>query len=191
MNILIISSSIRESASTRRVAMHLRDELAQNESLHADFADLTAYEYPLWKETFHREINPPAECTLLHNMLEASDAMIFVTPEYNGGYSLALKNMIDYFGLKVFEKKAVGVAAVSTGSLGGIRAALQLQQLILAIYAIPVAQMLLVPLVQQRFDSSGKLLDEAFSKNVEKFLTDFLWLAEALYEKKKISMVQK
>jgi len=130
------------------------------------------------------------ECVTLHDKLSAADAMIFVTPEYNGSYSLALKNMVDYFGLKVFEKKAIGVAAVSTGALGGIRAAVQLQQLILAIYAIPVPQMLLVPSVLTRFDEFGKLIDDLFAKNVDRFVNDFLWFAEALHEKKKISLLQ-
>lgn len=190
MNILVLSSSIRENASTKRVALHLADQLKKFNEVNPEFLDLTDYEYPLWKEVFHREVNPPAECAVLHDKLDGADAMIFVTPEYNGSYSLALKNMVDYFGLKVFEKKAIGVAAISTGALGGIRAALQLQQLILALYALPAPQMLLVPFVQNRFDENGKSLDEAFVKNVDHFLNDFLWLAEALYEKKKISMLQ-
>ncbi|HYV93309.1 MAG TPA: NAD(P)H-dependent oxidoreductase [Chitinophagales bacterium] len=190
MNILIISSSIRENASTRRVAIHLFNHLAQVPILQSEFVDLTDYEYPIWKEVFHREISPPVECVTLHDKLSAADAMIFVTPEYNGSYSLALKNMVDYFGLKVFERKAIGVASVSTGALGGIRAAVQLQQLILAIYAIPVPQMLLVPSVQTRFDEFGKLLDDSFAKNVDRFVNDFLWFAEALHEKKKITVLQ-
>jgi len=189
MNILIISSSIRENASTRRVAIHLFNRLSQIPSVQAEFIDLTDYEYPIWKEVFHREVSPPVECVTLHDKLSNGDAMIFVTPEYNGSYSLALKNMVDYFGLKVFEKKAIGVASVSTGGLGGIRAAQQLQQLILAIYAIPVPQMLLVPSVQTRFDEFGKLLDDSFAKNVDRFVNEFLWFAEALYEKKKSSVL--
>jgi hypothetical protein len=49
----------------------------------------------------------------LHDKLAASDAMV-LTP--NATLFLALKNMVDYFGLKVFEK-AIGVAAVPPGHL--------------------------------------------------------------------------
>ena len=184
MNIAIISSSIREGASTRRVALHLAEKLKLYGAVKPELIDLTDYEYPIWKEVFHREANPPHECMVLHDKLEAADAMIFVTPEYNGSYSLALKNMVDYYGLKVFEKKAIGVAAATIGSLGGIRAGIQLQQLILAIYALPVPQMLLVPNVQDRFNEQGNLLDADFGKNVSIFLDDFLWLADALHGKK-------
>jgi NAD(P)H-dependent FMN reductase len=185
MNILVISGSIRENASTKRVAQHLVNQLSVHNDLQPELIDLTVYEYPIWKEVFHREENPPIECKMLHDKLEACDAMIFVTPEYNGSYSLALKNMIDYYGLKVFERKVIGVSAVSIGSLGGIRSALQLQQLILAIYAIPVPQMLLIPNVQNKFDESGILLDDSFIKPVDRFLADFLWYAEAVFSKRK------
>jgi NAD(P)H-dependent FMN reductase len=184
MNVLVISGSIRENASTKRVAQHLVNRLSEQPNLQPELIDLTLYEYPIWKEVFHLEVNPPEECRSLHAKLEASDAMIFVTPEYNGSYSLALKNMIDYYGLKVFDKKVIGVSAVSSGSLGGIRSGLQLQQLILAIYAIPVPQMLLIPNVQSKFDDTGKLLDTSFVKFVDKFISDFIWYADAVFTKR-------
>ncbi len=185
MNVLVISGSIRENASTLKVARHLTAALSSNEAIQAELIDLTVYEYPIWKEVFHLDENPPEECRILHDKLFACDAMIFITPEYNGSYSLALKNMIDYYGLKVFEKKAIGISAVSVGALGGIRAALQLQQLVLAIYASPVPQMLLIPQVQTRFAEAGELLDASFANNIDRFLQDFIWYAEALFGKRK------
>lgn len=185
MNIAIISGSIRENASTRRVGTHLLSRLNGLESVRPSLIDLTEYEYPLWKEVFHREVSPPPACVELHDKLQAADAMIFVTPEYNGSYSLALKNMIDYFGIKVFERKVIGVSAVSTGALGGIRSALQLQQLVLAIYAIPVPQMLLIPNIQHGFDEDGNLTNESLERSISLFIKDFLWYAEAIYEKRK------
>jgi NAD(P)H-dependent FMN reductase len=190
MNILVISGSIRENASTRRVAQHIVNRLGTNSNLQPELVDLTLYEYPIWKEVFHLEVNPPVECKILHDKLEACDAMIFVTPEYNGSYSLALKNMIDYYGLQVFEKKVIGVSAVSTGTLGGIRSGLQLQQLILAIYAIPVPQMLLIPTVQKMFDDNGNLLDDSFTKHVDRFISDFTWYAEAIFTKRNTAQPQ-
>lgn len=189
MNIIIISGSIRENASTRKVSLNLQRHLQQQHDVVAEVIDLKNYDYPIWKEVFSKEVNPPEMCVRLHDKLKAADAMIFVTPEYNGSYSLALKNMIDYFGLRVFEKKTIGVTAVSTGGMGGIRSALQLQQLILAIYAIPVPQMLLVPNIHERFDHDGALLDATFEKNVSLFAKEFLWLAEAVYEKKRTAVV--
>lgn len=188
MNIIIISGSIRENASTKKVALNLLRHLQQHHEVTAEVVDLAEYDYPIWKEVFTKETDPPLMCIHLHEKLQHANAMIFVTPEYNGSYSLALKNMIDYFGLKVFGKKVIGVTAVSTGGMGGIRAGLQLQQLILAIYALPVPQMLLVPNIHQRFDKDGVLLDASFEKNVSLFASEFIWLAGAIFEKTKTTV---
>lgn len=185
MNIIIVSGSIRENASTKKVALNLYRHFQQHHSVVTEVVDLKDYDYPIWKQVYEKEENPPVKCAELYDKLQNADAMVFVTPEYNGSYSLALKNMIDYFGLKVFEKKTIGVTAVSTGGMGGIRAGLQLQQLILAIYGIPVPQMLLVPDIHHRFDNDGVLLDASFEKNVSIFTNEFIWLAEAVYEKHK------
>jgi hypothetical protein len=49
--------------------------------------------------------------------------------------------------------------------------------------------MLLVPSVQTKFDEEGNLLDPAFEKNMANFTKEFLWLAEAVHEKKKNEVV--
>ncbi len=188
MNIIIISGSIRENASTIKVSRNLQRHLHHYHNVVAEVIDLKEYDYPIWREVFEKEVNPPLMCVRLQDKLQEAEAFIFVTPEYNGSYSLALKNMVDYFGLTVFEKKVIGVTAVSTGGMGGIRAGLQLQQLILAIFAIPVPQMLLVPNIHQHFDEDGVLLDASFEKNVSLFTREFLWLSEAVYEKRRAAI---
>ncbi len=116
--------------------------------------------------------------------------MLFVTPEYNGSYSPALKNAVDSFNKTEFARKAIGIVTVTTGAMGGVRAGLALQHLILALFAYPVPQMLLVPAVQNKFDDEGNLLDAAFEKNIASFVKEFLWLAEAVYEKRNSEMVK-
>ncbi|HAR20229.1 MAG TPA: NADPH-dependent oxidoreductase, partial [Cytophagales bacterium] len=44
----------------------------------------------------------------------------------------------------------------------------------------PSPQMLLVSSVQNKFDEQGHLLDENYTKNIDTFLDEFLWLAKAL-----------
>jgi hypothetical protein len=61
----------------------------------------------------------------------------------------------------------------------------------LALFAYPTPQMLLVPSVQTKFDDEGNLIDAAFEKNIANFMKDFLWLAEAVHEKKKNELVTK
>ncbi|MEO6758849.1 MAG: NAD(P)H-dependent oxidoreductase [Saprospiraceae bacterium] len=184
MHIAIISSSTRVRRRSHRVALGLA-RFVELPGLHtAEVLDLAAYQFPMLEEVLHRHPNAPAGLLEFSEKIRQADAFIFVSPEYNGSYTAALKNAVDYLEEGVFQRKAVGVVSVTSGSLGGIRAALSMQQLVLGLYAFPIPQMLPVGHVTQRFDESGQLLDAAFEKNVQDFLHQFLWLAEAVTEKR-------
>lgn len=184
MHITIISSSTRLNRASHRVAMGLA-QFINGQGIHsAEVLDLAEYRFPILEEVLHRHPSPPDGLADFAQKIRYSDAHIFVSPEYNGSYTSALKNAVDYLKEGEFAKKAIGVVSVTTGALGGIRAALAMQQLVLGIGAYPIPQMLTVGSVLQRFDESGRLLDPVFEKNIEVFLKNFLWLGEAVAEKK-------
>jgi NAD(P)H-dependent FMN reductase len=112
-----------------------------------------------------------------------------VSPEYNGSYTAALKNAVDYLKEGEFQRKAVGVVSVTTGMMGGMRAALAMQQLVLGIGGYALPQMLTVGHVAQRFGENGELLDPIFEKSIQTFLSNFYWLGEAVSEKKHAAVV--
>jgi NAD(P)H-dependent FMN reductase len=75
--------------------------------------------------------------------VERSDAFVFVTPEYNFGYSAALKNAIDYLSQEWADKP---VGFLSYGGLAaGTRAVQQLKQVVTALKMIPVAESVNIP----------------------------------------------
>ena len=59
-----------------------------------------------------------------------------------------------------------------------------MQQLVLALFAYPIPQMMLVPEVQDKFDAAGRLTDKSFAKKVDTYLQDYLWFASAIADKK-------
>ena len=44
--------------------------------------------------------------------------------------------------------------------------------------------MLITPHVEKKFDAEGKLIDPAFQKTIDTFVTEYLWLAEHLVDEK-------
>jgi hypothetical protein len=64
--------------------------------------------------------------------------------------------------------------------LGGLRASQQMQLLINALFGIGSPHMLITPTVDKKFDAEGNLIDPSFQKNIDVFVGEFLWLAEAL-----------
>jgi NAD(P)H-dependent FMN reductase len=109
-----------------------------------------------------------------------SDAIVVVSPEYNGGYSPALKNAIDYIDPAHFRRKAWGTVTVSNGPMGGMRAAQALHHLALALFAVPCPQMLLVGSVEQKVAEDGTVADPSIERGLGNFRREFLWLAKAL-----------
>ena len=75
-------------------------------------------------------------------------------------------------------------AIVIGGGGAGMRAALQMQQLVLALWGFPVPQMLLVSNVRDRFDGEGVLSDDDLGKKIEAFLDKLIWFSEAIVDKK-------
>jgi NAD(P)H-dependent FMN reductase len=184
MHITILSASTRLNRLSHRVAQALEKQITAQGIHTAEILDLAEYNFPVLEEVLARHPNPPAGLQDFADRVRQSDAHIFVSPEYNGGFTSALKNAVDYLKDKEFGRKAIGIATVSSGMLGGIRAALAMQQLVLGIGAYPIPQMLTVPQVSQRFDEDGALLDPGFEKKFTGFLEQFYWLAEAVAEKK-------
>jgi len=179
MNIEIVSGSPRAASVTHRLVLFLERYLKQTTGHNVGVIDVRDWELPLLQQEVysHNGKAPEALQPLVKRMFEAN-AFILVSPEYNGSYTAALKNVFDHFPKQAH--KAFGIVTASTGSLGGIRASQQMQLLINALFGIGSPYMLVTPHVDKRFDGEGNLLDPGFQKNIDVFATEFLWLAENL-----------
>ncbi|MBI1341747.1 MAG: NADPH-dependent oxidoreductase [Terrimonas sp.] len=184
MKIEIISGSPRNQSLTRRVAYHLKNVLKTTTDHHVDIIDLQDWNLPPVQTVFTSIENTPEEFKPLSERIFHADALILVTPEYNGSYSPALKNLLDHFPKQ--HHKPFGIVTASPGAMGGMRASQQLLLLVPALFGIGSPYMLIVPAVDKKFSPDGDLLDESFQNNVHNFVKEFLWLAESLTHEKEI-----
>ena len=173
MKITIISSSTRIGRLSHRIALALEKQIAQL-GHQAQLIDLLELELPRFSERYtHIEDRPKSWEDTMDTLL-GSDGFIFVTPEYNGSFSSGMKNFIDVFAKKPFRGKPIGVATGSDGAKGGIRAAYQLQQVILSLSAYPQPRMLTVGKMGHKFDETGDFTDQDFRPKFENFVNTFL-----------------
>lgn len=177
MRIEIISGSPRGNSVTYRLALHLEKELT-NAGQEAGIIDLRETEFPQLQSVFTSVENTPEPYKAVAERMFAAQAFLLITPEYNGSYSAPLKNLLDHFPKQ--HHKVFGIVTASTGALGGVRAALQLQELIYALFGIGSPYMLVTPHIDKKFDPQGNLLDETFKKSVDIFVREFLWLGERI-----------
>lgn len=176
MTIEIISGSGREESVTFRIALALQNWLKECTSHNIGIIDSRDYKLPVLQNVFNSIENTPDAFKPLTERIFNANAFIWVSPEYNGSITPALKNLIDHYPKLLH--KPVGIVSGSYGQLGGMRAAQQMILLATAMFGIPSPQLLIVPFVDKKFDSKGKLVDESFHKNVHNFISEFLWLAE-------------
>lgn len=177
MNIEIVSGSPRQESVTYRIALFLQKTLQAITSHNIEIIDVREWHFPdLQEEVYSSVANTPEHYKPLAKRMFDANAFIIVTPEYNGSYTSAMKNIFDHFPKQMH--KTFGIVTASTGSLGGIRASQQLQLLICALFGIPSPYMLVTPQVEGKFDKEGNLIDQSFSNTIHNFVSEFLWLAE-------------
>lgn len=177
MHIEIVSGSPRVNSVTHRLVLHLQKHLSVTTAHTVNIIDVRDWELNvLQQEVFRSVETTPVEFKPLAERMFSADAFIIVTPEYNGSYTPAIKNLFDHFPKQ--SRKPFGIVTASPGALGGIRSGLQVQLLIYALFGIGSPHMLITPFVDKKFDEQGNLTDASFQKNIDVFTQEFLWLAE-------------
>lgn len=85
-----------------------------------EFTEIEIQNLPLYSADFDE--NYPPEGRKLKEAIEASDGILFVSPEYNRSIPGALKNAIDWgsrpWGTNSFARKPTGIIGASPGAIG-------------------------------------------------------------------------
>ena len=85
-----------------------------------EFTEISIRDLPLYSQDFDADFPPPARA--LKQAIEASDGILFVSPEYNRSIPGALKNAIDWgsrpWGSNSFAMKPTGIIGASPGGIG-------------------------------------------------------------------------
>ncbi len=182
MKIEIISGSPRQESVTNRVALYLKDWFMTRTPHDIDIISMKDWSVPPVQTVWSTVEKAPAGLQPLAKRIFEADAFILVTPEYNGSYSPALKNLLDHFPKQLH--KPFGIVTASPGAMGGMRASQQLLLLVPALFGIASPNMLIVPAVDKKFNADGTLVDENYQNAINTFTAEFLWLAEKLVTEK-------
>ena len=109
-----------------------------------------------------------------------ADGLILVAPEYNHSFPGLLKHVLDT-NLKEYIHKAVGVCGVSAGPFGGARMIESLLPVLRELGLVTIFWDVYFSTAEKLFDpATGKITDPAYSRRVEKFLNELVWMARAL-----------
>ncbi|MGB9184854.1 MAG: NAD(P)H-dependent oxidoreductase [Solirubrobacteraceae bacterium] len=155
--LLIIVASVRPGRVGLPVANWFVDRATEHGGFELEVADLAEVGLPLLDEPAHPRLR---EYTKEHTRawsatVEAADAIVMVTAEYNYGYPPALKNAIDYLHHE-WRYKPVGFVSYG-GVAAGTRAVQQLKQVVTALSMMPSGPSVNIPFVAQFLDHDGAI----------------------------------
>jgi chromate reductase len=113
----------------------------------------------------------PETATALKEQIEAADAIIIATPEYNRNMPGVLKNAIDWasrpYGQNSFEGKPVLVVGASIGSIATALAQYDLKQTMLYLNTRVIGQPeFYLGNAEEKFDAHGMLTDAATKERI-------------------------
>lgn len=132
--VAVIVGSLRKESINRKLAL----AIARLAPAGWQFDSLAIDELPLYNQDHDAAM--PAQAAQFKQRVEAADALLFATPEYNRSIPGVLKNALDVgsrpYGKNSFANKPAGVVGASVGAVGTAAAQQHLRN-ILAYLDVP------------------------------------------------------
>lgn len=191
IKVLVIAGSARAGSLNRRLAAVAAD-LAREGGAEVSELDLRALQLPVYDGDLEAASGVPASVRQLADALRAADALLLVTPEYNGFPTPLVINAFDWLsrlgaegerpaGLAITANKPVALLSASPGLLGALRSMNFLRQYLQMAFAmIVVPQQFALSRAHEAFDAQGALKEERARGTVSGVLAALGTLASAL-----------
>ncbi len=177
-NVAVIVGSLRKDSFNRKAAQALA-ALAPA-SLKLGIVEIGGL--PHYNEDL--DAAPPAPWVEFRGRVNAADAVLFLTPEYNRSVPGVLKNAIDVgsrpYGHSVWSGKPGAVMSVSPGAIGGFGANHHLRQSLVFLNVPAMAQPeAYIGGAADLFDDAGKVKNDATKAFFQKFIDAYAAWVEA------------
>jgi NAD(P)H-dependent FMN reductase len=178
--LMIVVASTRPGRMGTPVANWFVPRAREYGAFDVDVVDLAELDLPLLNEPNHprlRDYMHP-HTREWSARVDAADAFVFVTPEYNHGYPAALKNAIDYLHQEWQHKP---VAFVSYGGIAaGTRSMQQLTQVVTAVKLLPLDEAVNIPFVRTLVHDGVLDANDSMERAVPSMLDELLRVQAAL-----------
>jgi NAD(P)H-dependent FMN reductase len=135
--------------------------------------DLRELDLPMYDGEDDSENDPSV--LAFKEMVAPAHAVVLHTPEYNHGYTSAIKNAIQYG--PDLDRNPVAVCGLSSGDFGGVRAVDQLKLVLHELGAVPIPQSVYFSNAESIFDHAGQLLRPEFIRRIDYMLAELAWYA--------------
>jgi chromate reductase len=175
--VAVLVGSLRRESLNRKFAQSLGRLAADRlEFRFVEIGDLPLYNEDLWA-------SPPEAVLRMKREVEAADAVLFVTPEYNRYFPPAIKNAVDWgtrpWGQNSWEAKPAAIVGTSPGALGTGAAQAALKGLLVVCDMVLMGQPeVYYSYKPEHFDADGNVVDEKVRKFLDGWVDRFAgWIS--------------
>ncbi|MBL4592075.1 MAG: NAD(P)H-dependent oxidoreductase [Phycisphaerales bacterium] len=167
IRIAVISGSLRKGSFNTLLARYVANDMKSTGGAEINIVSLSDLDLPMFDEDLEAEAFPQSALDLKKSLI-ACDAILIASPEYNGSFSGALKNAIDWASrpregeesLACFKGKVGGLLAASPGAIGGLRGLRHVRQVLTQLHVVVVPTEFALGTAHGAFDDDGNLKDE-------------------------------
>ena len=173
LSIPVILGTSRKGRLSAHAAEFVYRELRKRDNVRTEVIDIACLEHH-FDDSGQGSGDPRYSASMAQ-----ADAIVIVAPEYNHAMPGLLKHVLDSC-LKEYLHKAAGIVAVSAGPFGGTRVVETSLPILRELGLVTIFWDVNVGSVGKVFDEAGRLLDDAFVRRTDKFLTELIWMAKTL-----------
>jgi chromate reductase, NAD(P)H dehydrogenase (quinone) len=182
MKLLAFAASLRAGSLNRKL-IALAAKMARDEGADVDLAEFREFEMPLYDGDLEQTSGLPPGALELKRRVEAAEAIMISTPEYNYSIPGTLKNAFDWVSRArpmPWRGRSVYLMSASPSPIGGVRGLWQARIPFEGCGALVFPDMFALPHAQKAFGEDGTLLDDRLRERLQKEVAGFVRLAEAV-----------
>jgi NAD(P)H-dependent FMN reductase len=181
LRVLVFSASLRVDSLNTRLA-NLATTAIERVGSSVDLASMRDFDAPSYDGDLETAAGLPAGAQEFRSRLEAADAFVIVSPEYNGSMPGLLKNAIDWVSRarpQPFNQHSGLLMSASPSMAGGNRGLWTLRVPLEHMGARIYPDMFSLAQAHTAFADDGKLADERLQGRFDDTIAGFLDLVEA------------
>lgn len=171
----ILLGTNRKERQSEHVAKWVHGKMVERDDIETQLFDVRDFNLP--QDHYGQEIKD--QFPEWRDAIIRADGLVIVTPEYNHGPPGILKSVLDLL-LKEYIHKAVGFVGTAAQVWGATRVIECMVNIVREMGLTVTFTDLNFPRVQDKFDSDGNLLDDAYHSRCEAFLDELVWMATTL-----------
>jgi chromate reductase len=178
---LVFAASLRAESLNTRLA-YLAGECIRAQGGEVDLASLREFDAPSYDADIEQSDGIPAGPHEFRRRLEASDAFVIASPEYNASMPGVLKNAIDWtsrFRPQPFHERHTLLLSASPSMMGGNRSLWALRVPLEHLGARVYPDMFSLAQAHTAFDEQGRLSSPQLNERFDTTIVSFMELVEA------------